>query len=497
MREFFVPCAAGLETIVEMEMRRITEQLAGGRDALDGGSVVTKQSKRGVTLWVSKDIPAAVQLPYWLTVCLRTGQRVLERIDGPVELRERDDLWSWVNAIDWRPYMSVQDTLSVQVTLGNDVPSDLRHTHFTALTVKDAIVKQFLTRDKSARPSVDFVDPDLPLFVYLHQGRGTLYRAWSGAGSLHKRGYRKKMPKAALRETMAAGMLYVSQWDPQSRQVLLDPMCGSGTIPIEAALMATRRMPGVVRLETFLADMNVEPYRTKGTRVAPDAESRAVSLLTHLHRTYDAPPRPSLGEDCRHDNYGDDLDGGLYDSDGDSVINGMMSPVVRPFPFCRWPDFDEPVWRSVLRKCVEGERDIAAEGAEAPVIIYGSDRQEGAIAMARDAARRAGVSEHVQLSHNDIAHLQLPHRHKPDVIVSNPPWDIRLNSDAGAAWEAMRAFVCERAGGGRAWLLCGGDARDELFGAMRMRAAKKRRIVQGGVEMSLRAFDIWDLHRDR
>mmetsp|Transcript_40393 Transcript_40393/g.115135 ORF Transcript_40393/g.115135 Transcript_40393/m.115135 type:complete len:207 (-) Transcript_40393:118-738(-) len=206
MREFFVPCAAGLETIVEMEMRRITEQLAGGRDALDGGSVVTKQSKRGVTLWVSKDIPTAVQLPYWLTVCLRTGQRVLERIDGPVELRERDDLWSWVNSIDWRPYMSVQDTLSVQVTLGNDVPSDLRHTHFTALTVKDAIVKQFLSRDKSARPSVDFVDPDLPLFLYLHQGRGTLYRAWSGTRSLHKRGYRKKMPKAALRETMAAGM---------------------------------------------------------------------------------------------------------------------------------------------------------------------------------------------------------------------------------------------------------------------------------------------------
>jgi len=107
------------------------------------------------------------------------------------------------------------------------------------------------------------------------------------------------------------------------------------------------------------------------------------------------------------------------------------------------------------------------------------------------------VSDHIHFSHNDIAHLQLPHRDKPDVIVSNPPWDIRLSSDARAAWEAMRAFVCERAGGGRAWLLCGGDARDELFGAMRMRAAKKRRIVQGGVEMSLRAFDIWDVHRDR
>jgi len=120
-------------------------------------------------------------------------------------------------------------------------------------------------------------------------------------------------------------------------------MCGSGTIPIEAALMATRRMPGVVRLETFLADMNVDPYRTKGTRVAPDAEGRAVSLLTHLHRTYDAPPRPPLGEDYRHDHYGDDLDGCLDDSDGEGVINGMMSPVVRPFPFCRWPDFDELV----------------------------------------------------------------------------------------------------------------------------------------------------------
>lgn len=96
------------------------------------------------------------------------------------------------------------------------------------------------------RPSIDTEDPDLPLLLYLHRGRALLYRAWSGEGSMHKRGYRETVHRAALRETTAAALVLLTDWTAAS-SVLCDPMCGSGTIPIEAALIAATCSPGLLR----------------------------------------------------------------------------------------------------------------------------------------------------------------------------------------------------------------------------------------------------------
>jgi putative N6-adenine-specific DNA methylase len=132
---------------------------------------------------------------------------------------------------------------------------DLSHSHFSALTVKNAISDYF--RDRyNRRPDVSLEDPDLPLLLYLHRGSAMLYRVWSGDQSMHKRGYRQTVHRAALRETTAAVLLYLAGWGDRDKallqgtsqpQTICDPMCGSGTLPIEAALMHADCAPGVVR----------------------------------------------------------------------------------------------------------------------------------------------------------------------------------------------------------------------------------------------------------
>lgn len=105
-------------------------------------------------------------------------------------------------------------------------------------------------RDNGERPSVDTDTPDLPLVVYLDSGRALLYRSLSGTRSMHKRGYRDAMHAASLKENVAAGLLLASGWDPET-QALADPMCGSGTLVIEAALIAMHRAPGLVAMGAF------------------------------------------------------------------------------------------------------------------------------------------------------------------------------------------------------------------------------------------------------
>lgn len=133
--------------------------------------------------------------------------------------------------------------------IGEGVPDDISHSHYSSLTVKNAVVDQFRDRCDGRRPSVDAETPDLPLVLFLQRDEAWLYRSLSGLGSLHKRGYRDAMHRSSLRETLAAAMLLYAGYDPE-RHVLLDPMCGSGTIAIEAALMARRIAPGLLRLRT-------------------------------------------------------------------------------------------------------------------------------------------------------------------------------------------------------------------------------------------------------
>lgn len=170
---------------------------------------------------------------------LRTAIRVLYRL-GSFPAPTGDALYEGVSAIDWRPYLSPRHTLAVRAVCHS---SALSHSQFVAQKTKDAVVDQLRAR-LGARPSVDLDDPDVLLFVHLARDRATVYLDVSG-GSLHRRGWRSRAGEAPLKESLAAAMLRLSGWDRES--LLVDPMCGSGTIAIEAALAARRIAPGLAR----------------------------------------------------------------------------------------------------------------------------------------------------------------------------------------------------------------------------------------------------------
>jgi len=170
---------------------------------------------------------------------LRTAVRVLVR-RSRFEARDADALYEGVAAEDWAPYLKPEGTLRVDAKVGRSV---LDHSQFVEQRVKDAIVDQFQER-YGARPSVDKDEPDLRVAVHITQDRVTLQLDSSGH-SLHRRGWRRSQGRAPLAETLAAAMLLASGWD--RRAPVLDPFCGSGTILVEAALLATNTAPGLFR----------------------------------------------------------------------------------------------------------------------------------------------------------------------------------------------------------------------------------------------------------
>jgi 23S rRNA G2445 N2-methylase RlmL len=160
------------------------------------------------------------------------------------EVRSEEALYAFVRGLEWERWLDVEQTLAVDASVRD---ACLTHSHYAALRVKDAIVDRF--RDhRGRRPSVDTGDPDLPLKLHLRGATATLYRDLSGE-SLHKRGYRPVQVKSPLNEATAAGLVLLSEWDRASP--LLDPMCGSATLPIEAALIAGDRAPGLRRRYAF------------------------------------------------------------------------------------------------------------------------------------------------------------------------------------------------------------------------------------------------------
>jgi 23S rRNA G2445 N2-methylase RlmL len=169
----------------------------------------------------------------------RVAGRVLCEI-ATFEALDADALYDAVRAIDWTEWMTARTTLAVRASVRS---SRLTHSQFVAQKTKDAVVDAL--RDRlGARPSVDRDDPDVGIAVHVARDQVTLYLDVGGA-SLHQRGWRANGGVAPLRENLAAAVVRLSGWDRQG--LLVDPMCGSGTIAIEAAAWARRIAPGLTR----------------------------------------------------------------------------------------------------------------------------------------------------------------------------------------------------------------------------------------------------------
>jgi len=179
------------------------------------------------------------ELMYKANYWCRTALHILLPI-SEFYIRREDDLYKKIYNIDWETYLDKKDSLAVDAVVNSSI---LTHSHYAALKTKDAIVDRF--RDKfGIRPNVDVDTPDLRINIYMNKNKCIVSIDSSGY-SLHKRGYRKKTGTAPINEVLAAGMILLSEWNGQSN--FIDPMCGSGTIVCEAALIANNIPPGYYR----------------------------------------------------------------------------------------------------------------------------------------------------------------------------------------------------------------------------------------------------------
>jgi putative N6-adenine-specific DNA methylase len=178
-------------------------------------------------------------LLYRTNLWLRTAIRVLRPI-LEVEVHSPEELYEAVRTVDWSAYLTPEHTLAVDCNVRD---SRLTHSKYAALKVKDAICDQFVERC-GRRPSVNVDEPMVGLNLHVYRDRAVLSLESSGE-SLHKRGYRPVLTKAPLNEALAAALVLLTEWDPLAPFV--DPLCGSGVLPIEATWLALGRPPGLTR----------------------------------------------------------------------------------------------------------------------------------------------------------------------------------------------------------------------------------------------------------
>lgn len=226
MYEFFATASKGLEEVLAEELR-----LAGVAEASPASGGVR--------------FSGPLELGYRACLWSRVADRVLLQL-ARFGLQTADDLYEGVRSVRWDEHLGPAMTLAVDSACARSPL--FSSSHFAALRVKDAVVDRL--RDRTgARPTVDTARPDLRIFAYLDRTHAEI-SIDLGGGGLHRRGYRgKRIGPAPLKETLAAALLLLAEWPAAARRgaPLCDPMCGSGTLLTEAALIAADTAPGLLR----------------------------------------------------------------------------------------------------------------------------------------------------------------------------------------------------------------------------------------------------------
>ncbi len=322
--------------------------------------------------------------------CLQS--RIAQRIQvvmGRFPCKNADDLYAGVRAIDWLPIIAPHTTISVSAfTQSPDFP----HSGFVALRVKDALVDQ-IREACGNRPDVSKEDPDVRVFTYINNGKATVYLDLSGDG-LHRRSYRTNAGDAPMRETLAAALLRYSGWDRQTP--LIDPMCGSGTIVIEAAMWARNMAPGLLR-------------------------SR--------------------------------------------------------FGFERWANFDDSCREQLRELCGQLRAEVIHEIPR----IVGSDHDPDMLHIARENARAAGVK--LAWREDDVRDMRSDGT--PRMIVTNPPYDVRLRTSAEDVRGIASAFRRLHE-----WRVCVLAGSDEYRRAMSLSPAEDIALPNGTIPCRFLVYDI-------
>jgi putative N6-adenine-specific DNA methylase len=261
--KYFATCGRGIEAVLADELHAL-----GAADVEPGRGGV---SFRG-------DQALLYRANLWLRTAIRVLRPILE-----ADVASPDELYDAVRSLDWSRYLTPEHTLAVDCNVRD---SKITHSKYAALRVKDAICDQFVDR-LGRRPSVDVEEPMVGLNLHVYRDHAVLSLESSGE-SLHKRGYRPILTRAPLNEALAAALVLRTGWN--GTVPFADPLCGSGTLAIEAAWLALRRPPGLTRRRFGFQgwmDYDVRLW----TAVRDEARAGVLKAL----------PAPVLGSDLRGD----------------------------------------------------------------------------------------------------------------------------------------------------------------------------------------------------
>lgn len=243
----FATCARGTEKLLADELTSL-------------GAVKVRQDRGGVRF--SGNLYEAMHVALWSRIAMRLLYPL-----GECESEGAEGLYDAAYQVPWEDYLTADTTFAVEATLKN---SEHAHSGFVALKIKDAIVDR-LREKLGARPDVDTKNPDFSIVAHLSKNQLSLSLDVCGE-SLHRRGYRVRPTVAPLKETLAAAMLRSVEYTGD--EPFADPMCGSGTLGIEAALIATRRAPGLKRRFAIERWPN---FAEEAKRILQDLRSQAVA----------------------------------------------------------------------------------------------------------------------------------------------------------------------------------------------------------------------------
>ncbi len=218
--EFIAKTMHGFEELLQDELKAV-----GAKDV--------KTLRRAVSF------TGDLEVMYRANLHCRTAIRILKRSYEFTAVDEKE-LYDKVKELPWEDHMDLNETLAIDSSVNSE---NFKHSKYASLKMKDAIVDRFRLKF-GRRPDVDIKNPDLMLNLHIYEDKVSINIDSSG-DSLHKRGYRSSGHMSPLNEVLAAGMIMLSGWDKS--QPLYDPMCGSGTIPIEAAMIGSNTPPGWIR----------------------------------------------------------------------------------------------------------------------------------------------------------------------------------------------------------------------------------------------------------
>jgi putative N6-adenine-specific DNA methylase len=413
---YLATCIPGLAPVLAQELELIHKDITDIQQS--GNSAVTFTATREASLHA--------------LIWVRTAHRLLELVANSPEtslLYDKNDVHEFI-----RQDVNVKDllgdgeggllTISCKAVLNNarNLPKDLSHSHFTGLTIKNALC-DVVRELRSDRPNVELDDPDVPLVAMVlgHEGAGgngasiSLYKSLAPPGSLHKRGYRRNsaMHKAAMKESLAAGLLLQAGWREKAEQakakasqnnnnhplIVVDPMAGSGSLVLEAAMMAADIAPALMRIKCGMSGQSLPPVtRWKGS------------------------------------------------------IDSTR------------------VWKELLLEANQRAKQGIQTVKETKWIqIHANDIHGGALDLMEDSLAQAGLSPLVQITNHDCKDLKIPSASSDSSetttttphywVLTNPPWGVRLTEDVEESWDSLRHFLRDTCPSEtEAWVLSGDKA---------------------------------------